>query len=62
MPTPLTITVYGGAIGEIGGNKILLETGERTWLLDFGMGFATVSREWSALDDWYAVRGTRLLR
>jgi ribonuclease J len=40
----LRITVYGGAAGdgaagEIGGNKILLETGERTWFLDFGMGF-----------------------
>jgi ribonuclease J len=40
----LQITVYGGAAGdqstgEIGGNKILVETGERTWFLDFGMGF-----------------------
>jgi ribonuclease J len=40
------ITVYGGAggadsqTGEIGGNKILLETGERTWFLDFGTSFA----------------------
>jgi integrase len=45
----LTITVYGGAagsdaaIGEIGGNKILVETSEpRTWLLDFGLGFGGI--------------------
>jgi ribonuclease J len=43
--TGLKITVYGGtgghdaATGEIGGNKILVETGERTFFLDFGMGF-----------------------
>jgi hypothetical protein len=41
----LRVTVYGGtaghdaATGEIGGNKILVETGERSFLLDFGMGF-----------------------
>ncbi len=41
----LQITVYGGVAGpddqtgEIGGNKILVETGEKTWFLDFGMGF-----------------------
>jgi ribonuclease J len=45
--TDLRITVYGGvagdeAAGEIGGNKILVETGERTWFLDFGMGFGKV--------------------
>jgi len=40
------ITVYGGAggtdpaTGEIGGNKILVETGEHTWFLDFGTSFA----------------------
>jgi len=45
MPLSLTITVYGGVAGrdaqsgEIGGNKILVETGEKTWFLDFGMGF-----------------------
>ena len=41
----LRVTVYGGtaghdaSTGEIGGNKILVETGERTFFLDFGMGF-----------------------
>ncbi len=41
----LKVTVYGGTAGhdasrgEIGGNKILVETGERTFFLDFGMGF-----------------------
>ena len=38
----LTITVYGGCAGphaDTGGNKILVETGERTFFLDFGMGF-----------------------
>lgn len=50
MPAALTITVYGGAAGpdaasgEIGGNKILVETGERTWFLDFGMGFGRQGR------------------
>src|SRR6185503_19870503 len=44
----VTITVYGGTAGpdaqsgEIGGNKILLETGEKTFFLDFGMGFGKV--------------------
>lgn len=48
--TGVRITVYGGAAGrdattgEIGGNKILLETGERTWFLDFGMGFGRAGR------------------
>jgi ribonuclease J len=46
----LQITVYGGAAGpdentgEIGGNKILVETGEKTWFLDFGMGFGRAGR------------------
>jgi ribonuclease J len=45
VPSALTITVYGGAgghdpaTGEIGGNKILLETGDRTFFLDFGTRF-----------------------
>jgi ribonuclease J len=34
----VTITCFGGA-GEIGGNKILLEDGEKRLLLDFGMAF-----------------------
>jgi ribonuclease J len=33
-----TITFYGG-INEIGGNKILLEDGGRTLLLDFGFPY-----------------------
>src|SRR5262249_2642965 len=46
----LTITVYGGAAGpdaqtgEIGGNKILVETGEKTFFLDFGMGFGKAGK------------------
>src|SRR6266496_3584413 len=45
MPSALTITVYGGAAGvdpttgEIGGNKVLVETGDRTFFLDFGTRF-----------------------
>ncbi|MDR7423041.1 MAG: MBL fold metallo-hydrolase [Armatimonadota bacterium] len=37
------LTVLGGA-GEIGGNKILLEDGDRRLLLDFGISFARRSR------------------
>jgi ribonuclease J len=51
MAPSLTITVYGGVAGsdavtgEIGGNKILVETSEpRTWFLDFGMGFGRAGR------------------
>ena len=50
MSTTLTITVYGGTAGpddktgEIGGNKILVETGDRTFFLDFGMGFGRTGR------------------
>jgi ribonuclease J len=46
----VSVTVYGGvagrdaATGEIGGNKILVETGERTWFLDFGTGFGRAGR------------------
>jgi ribonuclease J len=35
----LEVTIYGGAAGEIGGNRILLEWSERRWLLDFGTRF-----------------------
>jgi len=35
---PVTITCYGG-VGEIGGNKILLEDGQRRLLFDFGRSF-----------------------
>ena len=34
----VTVSCYGG-VGEIGGNKILLEDGERRVLFDFGKGF-----------------------
>ncbi|HXY29859.1 MAG TPA: hypothetical protein VEI06_04050 [Gemmatimonadaceae bacterium] len=51
MAPPLTITVFGGAAGstadtgEIGGNKILVETNEpKTWFLDFGLGFSRAGR------------------
>jgi ribonuclease J len=46
----VTVTVYGGVggpdetSGEIGGNKILIETGERTWFLDFGTRFSLMGR------------------
>ncbi len=45
-----TITVYGGAAGadsatgEIGGNKILVEYGDRAWFLDFGTRFGQTGR------------------
>lgn len=35
----VSVTVYGGAPGEIGGNRILLEWADRRWLLDFGTRF-----------------------
>jgi hypothetical protein len=38
------VTVYGGAPGEIGGNRILLEWPDRRWLLDFGMRFGLMGR------------------
>lgn len=46
----VTITVYGGAAGrddqtgEIGGNKILVECGDRAWMLDFGTRFGVTGR------------------
>jgi ribonuclease J len=40
----LSITVYGGAPGEIGGNRILVEWPARRWLLDFGMRFGPTGR------------------
>jgi hypothetical protein len=36
MMPDLGITVYGGAPGKIGGNRILLEWDDGRWLLDFG--------------------------
>ncbi|MGH2759716.1 MAG: MBL fold metallo-hydrolase RNA specificity domain-containing protein [Actinomycetota bacterium] len=48
----LQVTVYGGAAGdeetgEIGGNRILLETSERTWFLDFGLRFKPLGKFFS---------------
>src|SRR2546429_7895804 len=42
--TGLSVTVYGGAPGEIGGNRILLEWAARRWLLDFGMRFGPTGK------------------
>lgn len=47
--TGLRITVYGGAAGddpdgEIGGNRILVETPERAWFCDFGTRFKLAGR------------------
>jgi ribonuclease J len=39
----MRITVYGG-VGEVGGNKILLEAGESKIFLDFGESFAAKHR------------------
>ncbi len=44
MPTQLRIAVFGGAAGEIGGNRILLSWDDAAWLLDFGTRFAATSR------------------
>ena len=45
----VSITILAGAAGdestgEIGGNKILVETGERSWMLDFGTRFSQTGR------------------
>jgi ribonuclease J len=44
MMPDLGITMYGGAPGEIGGNRILLEWDDGGWMLDFGTRFAATSR------------------
>jgi len=44
MPSPLSLTFYGGA-GEIGGNKILLQTPRSKIYLDFGQSFDFGSSE-----------------
>ncbi len=41
MPPPLSLTFYGGA-GEIGGNKILLQTSRAKVYLDFGESLMNV--------------------
>lgn len=45
----MQITILAGAAGdtntgEIGGNKILVETGDRSWMLDFGTRFSQAGR------------------
>ena len=44
MPTPWTgLTLFGG-VGEIGGNKILIEDKGTRVMLDFGMSYADRGR------------------
>ena len=40
---PATITAYGG-VGEIGGNKILVEDRKTRIMLDFGLSYANFNR------------------
>jgi len=44
MSQSVSITLYGGAPGEIGGNRILLEWQARRWLLDFGTRFGQTGK------------------
>src|ERR1700758_5568310 len=44
MATQVRISIFGGAAGEIGGNRILLSWDGAAWLLDFGTRFGAVSR------------------
>jgi len=43
----VSVTFYGG-VGEIGGNKVLVEDGETRVFLDFGMPFGAKGRYYSA--------------
>lgn len=52
----VTLTCYGG-IGEIGGNKILLEDGDARLLLDFGIPFGRQQRFYNELLRPRAARG-----
>jgi ribonuclease J len=52
----VTLTFHGG-IGEIGGNKILLEDGDSRILLDFGMNFVERSKFYS--EPWLSPRDER---
>jgi len=52
------LTFYGG-VGEIGGNKILLEDRDTRVLLDFGMSFAERRRFYS--DPWLSPRNEKEL-
>jgi ribonuclease J len=49
----VAVTFYGG-VGEIGGNKILLEDGDSRILLDFGMNFVERSKFYS--EPWLSPR------
>lgn len=47
-----SLTIYGGAggdrtTGEIGGNRILLESDDRAWFLDFGLRFKRLGQYYS---------------
>jgi len=44
MSNSVSITLYGAAPGEIGGNRILLEWPEPRWLLDFGTRFGQTGK------------------
>ena len=44
MSSAVTISLYGGSPGEIGGNRILLEWPEHRWLLDFGTRFGQTGK------------------
>lgn len=66
MPDPtFQLTVYGGAAGrddatgEIGGNKILLETQGRAFFLDFGLSFGRMGQ---FFDEFLKPRGAVGLR
>lgn len=53
---PPTITCYGG-VGEIGGNKILLEDGKARLFLDFGIAFGRQQKYFSEFLRPRAARG-----
>jgi ribonuclease J len=44
MSGSITLTLYGGSPGEIGGNRILLEWPDHRWLLDFGTRFGQTGK------------------
>ena len=56
MTTRTGITFYGG-VGEMGGNKFLVENDDTKIFLDFGMGFA--ERRKFYLEPWLSPRDER---
>jgi len=52
----VAVTFHGG-VGEIGGNKILLEDGDSRILLDFGMNFVERSKFYS--EPWLSPRNEK---